>query len=148
MSRERKVRFGISVPESLARRLNSLAKAMGADRSKVVNDALREYIHDHIHYLVPHECKGVMVFIGRADRANILSVLDDFNDIVKCYSRINSEGVCIDTIIVSGNSKRIVELHRTLGETFKCSIRYVPVAYDIEEEGKVTGCLEERSQVV
>jgi len=126
--KERKVRFGVSVPEKLTEKLNKLALALGFDRSKVVTDALQEYLQAHKHYIVEHYCRGILVVVDASKHLDILSTLSKYSDIVKFYNHANLGDVCVDMILVAGKSSKITELHRTLEEAHKLTVRYVPVA--------------------
>lgn len=135
MGRPRKRRFGVSIPSDLADDLEKLAKALGTDRSSIVRDALREYIHDHMHYLVPHECSGVMILMGNIDHERLHRVIEEFRDIIHSYNHTHVAGICIEILIVSGPSPRITLMHRTLVETKGCIVRYVPIKYCPVEGG-------------
>jgi len=65
-----KVRFGISIPEDLSRELDELAEKTNVSRSELVEQAIRNMLNDYIHYLVPHECEGVMVAVCPSDRGS------------------------------------------------------------------------------
>jgi len=123
----KKRRFGISIPERLAKSLDALTQALGADRSSLIREALREYLHDHSHYLKPHECGGVMILLENRDHMYLLHILEEYDDIVCNYNHVHVGRYCIDIVVVSGSSSRIAHLHNRLLSELKCRIRYIPI---------------------
>ncbi|RLG86787.1 MAG: CopG family transcriptional regulator [Thermoprotei archaeon] len=126
----RKRRFGISIPEPLARNVDELAKKLSTDRSKIVENALWEYLKDHAHYLVTHVCHGVMVITGRG-HSEFRGIIEKYRDIVHSYMHLHVGEECVEIIVVGGYSTRIAELHRELVTATKCRVRYVPVSSEI-----------------
>ena len=126
--RERKVRFGVSVPEKLTKNLNKLASVLGIDRSRIVSNALQEYIQMHRHYIVEHECRGVLIVIDASKHIDLLGILNSYHDVVRFYNHANLGGTCVDIILVAGQSTEITRLHRELAKKLGCTIQYVPVA--------------------
>lgn len=123
-----KRRFGISVSEELARALDKLARTLNIDRSSLVEEALREYVHDHLHYLEPHQCQGVMVITGKIPHEELFKVIEEHRDIIHSYSHTHVGDTCIEFMIVCGPSTKIALLHRKLVETTNCKVRYMPIA--------------------
>ncbi|HDI74877.1 MAG: CopG family transcriptional regulator [Thermoprotei archaeon] len=121
-------RFGISISRELADNLDSLAKALETDRSSIVENAIREYIHDHLHYLTPHECTGVMILYRVCRQGEWFTIIDKYRDIVVSYTHVHKEGVCIEILVVSGHSEKIAELHKELGK-LGIKARYLPISY-------------------
>ncbi len=119
-----KRRFGISIPEEVARDLDNLAEKLNTDRSKIVCEAVRLYIRDHIHYLFPHECRGVITLVS--EDLNPLKVVEEYRDVIMEFSHIHVEKICINSLIVSGSSIRIAELHKRLLEICK-DVRFIPL---------------------
>lgn len=124
---ERKRRFGISVPESLAEQLDKLTRTLNADRSRLVSEALREYLRDHNHYLFPHNCRGILVVVGDVDTMNLIGVLKEYQDVVYSYSHVHVDKQCVNVIVVSGSSGRLAYLHRRLCSMLNCIIRFIPL---------------------
>jgi len=122
-----KRRFGISISEDLAQSLDRLTEALGIDRSSLVEEALREYVHDHLHYLEPHHCQGVMILTGRVEHEELFRIIEENRDIIHSYNHTHVGDVCIEFMIVSGPSERIALLHKRLVEETKCKIRYMPI---------------------
>ncbi|RLE93116.1 MAG: CopG family transcriptional regulator [Thermoprotei archaeon] len=127
-----KRRFGVSIPKDLADRLDLLAKALETDRSSLIEAAVREYIHDHMHYLVPHDCTGIMVLYGACRKEDWFDIIDRYMDIVVSYNHIHRKNICIEVLIVSGPSKKIASLHKELVES-GIKARYLPIFYCVSE---------------
>lgn len=121
----RKRRFGISIPEDVASDLDILAEKLNVDRSKLVCEAIRTYIRDHVHYLSPHECYGVITLISN-DNIRLLRVIEEFKDIIKEFTHIHIDEKCINALVVSGSSTKIAELHKRLLDIFY-NVRFVPL---------------------
>ncbi len=130
MSRKR--RFGISIPEDLARDLDRLATITGTDRSSLVVGALREYIHDHLHYLEPHYCMGIMIISGRIDHGRLFKVIEKYRDIIHSYTHNHLGDTCLETIIVAGPSEKIACMHKELAND-KCRVRYIPLKSELKK---------------
>ncbi len=128
-----KRRFGISIPEELAKYLDILADILRTDRSRLVCEALEKYIHDHMDYIAPHECYGVMTIAGLTNSAQLMEIIEENRDVICGYTHTHTKGECIELIIVSGPSSRIAELHRRFLEIPKCRVRYMPVKMKIME---------------
>ena len=125
----RKRRFGISVPEELAQDLDRLAEALSADRSRLVNEALRAFIEDHRHHLAPHECTGLLIVVAAPGSSRVPDLLEDFRDVVQGYNHFHASGLCIEVLFVSGPSSRVRALHGAVLRAPGCSVRYVPVGH-------------------
>ncbi len=121
----RKRRFGVSLPEDVASDLDSLAEMLKVDRSKLVSEAVRTYVRDHAHYLIPHECYGVITLISN-DNMRLLKVIEEFKDIIREFTHVHIEENCVNALVVSGSSEKIAELHRRLLSFFR-NVRFVPL---------------------
>ena len=138
---EHKKRFGVSIASSIAEKLDRLAAMLNTDRSKLVEEALREYLHDQIYLLESHECTGLLIVLKRGKDASIAEAIEEYRDIISAYNHIHVADKCIETIIVSGNSARILSLKRRLMD-IGCMVRYIPISFRAygrpsnREEGK------------
>jgi len=131
-SRTEKRRFGISITANVANVLDELASKLGVDRSSIIEKAVRNFLLDHMHYVVPHECKGLMVLTGSYGRDDLLKVIESFRDVIHSYIHMHVGDMCIEIIVVSGISSRIAELHSTLESSMKgCIIRYIPLLHTL-----------------
>ncbi|ADI31566.1 CopG family ribbon-helix-helix protein [Staphylothermus hellenicus] len=121
-----KRRFGVSIPSDIADALDKLAELTGSDRSSIVAEALRTYLHDHLHYMIPHKCTGFIIVVKKEKNVSPSIVIDKFKDIIQSYNHTHYEGKCIEIFFVSGYSGRIAELDRKL-RSMGCSVRYIPL---------------------
>ncbi len=122
----RRRRFGVSVPEELAASLDALASKLGRDRSSLVAEALRTFIHDHIHLLEPHRCAGVVVAWSRGGDG-LRQKLEEYMDIVKGHMHTHIGGYCVNILVVEGDSERIASLAKDLSSIPGCVARYIPL---------------------
>ena len=122
----RRRRFGVSIPEELAANLDALASKLGRDRSSIVAEALRTFIHDHIHLLRPHRCAGVIIVWSRSGDGLRIG-LEDYMDIVKGHMHTHIAGYCVHILAVEGDSERIASLTRILSSRPGCVARYIPL---------------------
>lgn len=122
-------RFGVSVPEELAERLDMLSKIMGVDRSRLVSRAIEGFIEEYEHYMRDHICQGVMVVVQHDTslRPKVSRVLEDYGDIVLLSLHYHVEGYCVEIVVVQGQSRRIAEMHSAL-ERMGCKVKYIPLA--------------------
>ncbi len=124
-------RFGISIPESIARDLDELASKLKTDRSSLVCEAIRTYIHDHLHYLIPHRCVGLLIIfsgVGGDRYRGFFKVIEKYRDIIISYTHIHADNRCVDILVLSGSSERIRSLHREF-IVIGCKARYMPLSY-------------------
>ncbi len=121
-----KRRFGVSIPADIADDLDELARLTGSDRSSLVAEALRQFIHDHLHYMVKHKCMGVLISVKTRTVHSKGSLIDEFEDIVKNYIHHHMGNLCIEIFFVMGDSEKIVELHNRLRKITP-HVRYIPL---------------------
>ncbi len=126
----RRRRFGVSIPEELASQLDEIATAMGRDRSSLVAEALRTYIHDHVHLARPHRCRGVLVVWSRRGSAppELHRMVEEFNDVIIGYMHAHLDDYCVDVMLVAGGSERIAGLARRASQLPGCTARYIPLS--------------------
>ena len=127
MSRRR--RFGVSIPEDLAHKLDTLAEIMGIDRSSLVGKAVENLVEEYEHYVREHICQGVMVIVqgDNAIRPRLSELLEEYSDIVLLSFHYHVGGRCLEVAVVKGFSRRIAEMHSRL-EKIGCKVRYIPLA--------------------
>ena len=121
-----KRRFGVSIPADIADDLDELARLTGSDRSSLVAEALRQFIHDHLHYMVKHKCMGVLISVKTRTVHSRGSLIDEFEDIVKNYIHHHMGNLCIEIFFVMGDSEKIVKLHNRLRKITP-HVRYIPL---------------------
>ncbi len=125
-----KKRFGVSLPEELATSLDELASRLGVDRSRLIAEVIREFIHDRVHVLTPHQCRGVLVVVSSDREANKLSeVYERRHSFVKARMHCHSEGSCIDVLFVEASSDDIIDFERELRSLRSTKVRYMPLSW-------------------
>ncbi|MEM0308906.1 MAG: ribbon-helix-helix protein, CopG family, partial [Thermofilaceae archaeon] len=91
----RKRRFGISLDKDLFEELDRAAKAIGADRSRLISLATREYLMEKIHFEREHECEGVLVASYPAEaKEEVDKLLESSGSLVLSRSHFHSRGGC------------------------------------------------------
>ena len=122
-----KRRFGISIPEDMASDLDKLASRLGMDRSRLIERAIRAFLDDYTHLIVPHTCTGILILsCNDKSEKEVAKVIEDYRDIASARVHTHVESRCIETLVVSGNSNRIAEIYSAL-EKAGCSVRYIPM---------------------
>ncbi|MEM1645161.1 MAG: ribbon-helix-helix domain-containing protein [Ignisphaera sp.] len=124
----RKKRFGIAIDSSLAEKLDSIAKTMNIDRSRLVEIALNEFIEEHRHNLEEHRCCGVM-FVEARECSLVDKVIESYRDIIVSYTHNHVEKKCICSVIVLGSSYRVRGLHKEF-MIISRRARYIPIAHE------------------
>ncbi len=138
MARGGRRRFGVSIPEPLARSLDELAKKFGRDRSSLVAEALRTYIHDHEHFLLEHVCSGVIIAWSESGTSKgIREAVEEFMGVVKAHLHAHINSYCVDVLVVEGRSSRILELVKKIMNE-GCIVRYIPLG-GLGENREYTG---------
>lgn len=125
----KKRRFGISLSEDLAKKLDAICSAMKVSRSSFIQDAIEYGIKAHLHYTVEHYCEGVMIAIWPSSEKNfeeIEKTLEKHREIVDFSTHLHSKGNCILIATLKGPSSSITELHTDLKKGGKASVMYVP----------------------
>ena len=126
MRKGRKRRFGVSIPEDTACRLEELAEALGVDRSTLVTEAVDTYLHERSHGSEPHACEGVLVVFHPPDvTAEIAGVFEDYTDMVVTRSHIHAGNVCVEIAYVRGGTEMILSLEKDLRRAGAETCKYV-----------------------
>jgi len=125
----RKRRFGISLREDLAKRLDAICSAMNVSRSSFIQDAIEFGIRAHLHYTVEHNCEGVMIAIWHSsDRssAEMEKVLEKYKNLVSFNTHLHSQDKCVLIVALKGLSNTIAKLHTELKRAGSASVMYIP----------------------
>ena len=133
-----KKRFGISLSDNLYENLNELSSLLQRNRSELIEEAVKTFINDYKHYLIPHNCTGVMIISCKSEDM-VKSMIDRYSDIAKTYIHTHENNTCIEIIFISGPSKKIVEFQKGLEKEARCTSRYVPLSMS-SFEGEDKGC--------
>ncbi|MEM1526278.1 MAG: ribbon-helix-helix domain-containing protein [Ignisphaera sp.] len=124
----RKKRFGVAIDFSLAEKLDTIAKTMNIDRSRLVEVALSEFVEEHRHSLEEHKCCGIM-FVEAKECGLIDKVVESYRDIIVSYTHNHVEKRCICMVIVLGSSGKVKNLHKEF-MVKSHRARYIPIAHD------------------
>ena len=123
--RTSKRRFGVSISEDVADDLDTLAKMLGVDRSRIIEEAVRSYLEDHRHLMVDHKCSGVIVALC-SNNVEVATIVRSHKRIIHGYMHMHLDAYCLDLIIVNGESRSIALLYGDL-KKIGCRVRYLPV---------------------
>lgn len=124
----RKRRFGVAVSREIAEKVDAMARSMNVDRSRIVEEALADFIEEYKHKAEDHKCCGVL--IARVSKCGLVErALEMYRDIVVSYTHSHVEGHCICTLVVSGSWQRIRNLQREMVLSGS-KARYIPIAHE------------------
>lgn len=123
----KKKRFGIAIDSSLADRLDSIARSLNIDRSKLVEKAITAFVDEHSHSFEDHRCCGVLIVEAR-ECSVIDKVVENHRDIIVSYSHNHIEKRCVCTMIILGDSDKVKGLHKEL-MLVSDKARYIPIAH-------------------
>ncbi len=121
-----KRRFGVSLPESLAKALDELSARLSVPRSTLIQEAVENLIEDYSHLTRPHHCVGLIVVTGIEGRLDAQRLLEEHREVVRSSSHHHAGGRCLELIVVEGPSERIVQLLSEL-RAFGCNARFIPL---------------------
>lgn len=124
----RKRRFGVAVSSEIAEEIDAIAKSMNVDRSKIVEEALTDFIEGYKHRVEDHRCCGVL--IARVSKCGLVErTLETYRDVIVSYIHSHIDGHCICTVLVLGSWQRIKNLQREMLLSGS-KARYIPIAHE------------------
>ncbi len=117
------VRFGVSLPNSLLKELDSFIDETGfANRSEAIRAAIRLLINKHKTFEKEEANIGVISLIYDHEKHGCQEEITEkqhlFHDIVMSSTHIHLEEDCLETIICLGEGRKIKKLFKEL-ETVK-----------------------------
>ncbi|ABM81309.1 CopG family ribbon-helix-helix protein [Hyperthermus butylicus] len=120
-----KRRFGISINESIAKMLEVLSNQTGVNRSRLIEEAIKGYLEDHSHLLVPHDCKGILVAHCPAS-GQLSNITEEYSEVIVAWLHAHLNEACMEAFFAEGESRKIMGLY---SEILKrgCKGRYIPV---------------------
>ncbi len=130
-TRRGKRRFGVSIPEHLARDLDELGTKMSIERSRLVEEAVRVYIRDHKHHLYPHKCRGLLIVQTKTSSClwgEINSIMEKHREIVRFSIHFHIDDDCLDIFVTEGESNEVSLFHQELMGLKGTITRYVPLS--------------------
>lgn len=121
-----KRRFGISIPDELLEKLDSLSRELEVSRSLLIEELINDVIEERSHLLKPHRCRGILIVISRVPEG-ATRVLERYASCIVSRSHHHSEGCCIDVSFVEADSSEIMSLRKELKRIKGVSERYLPL---------------------
>jgi CopG family nickel-responsive transcriptional regulator len=132
----RKRRFGISLNENIAEKLDAICSVLNISRSAFVEDSIEFGVKAHMHYTVDHECEGILVAIwpsSSESASTIERAIELRKSVVKFDTHLHSNNNCVLIASLKGSSKKIAALHTELKKVRNSAVIYVPFCELIEE---------------
>lgn len=120
-----KKRFGVSIDSKISAELDSIARNLNTDRSKIVEIALQSYITEHKHLSSKHNCRGILIMKGIGG-ASFNDVLESYRSVIVNHIHSHIENECVHIVFVSGDSEHINSLNKYL-IACGCFTRYLPL---------------------
>lgn len=122
-----KKRFGISIDEETFNLIDQMAQKLSLDRSRVIEEAIRQYLDKSLHDDERHECTSVFI-VACGEDPGVQRLADSYQDITLSTLHTHSGNRCIDVIVVSGDSERVDLLHRDLMRLAReCRVLHLPL---------------------
>ncbi len=111
----RGIKFGVYIPEDIARELEDIMKNMGIDnKSRVIQEALRIFILENKWYFTKNVAGSIAILYNHdVDEVDmkLTDVQHKYIDIIKASMHIHlDEKKCMLLVAVKGESSRIKEL--------------------------------------
>lgn len=109
-------RFGVSLPDDLARAVDSIAEELGVTRSAVVAQAVASFVQEYKGHLKSgHICLGAVLSLTEGMEA-VGEIMEKYRDLIANYSHIHLGEKCISVFVVQGDGQRIGEFLMGLSE--------------------------------
>jgi CopG family nickel-responsive transcriptional regulator len=121
-----KKRFGISIPVKMANLIDDLARLNSCERSRIVEHALNEYLHENLHIEVDGKHSCISILIAVSSKPLPSTILGKYMEIVKASMYYNTRGSHITILIIEGISEEVFNLRKELGKITR-SIRLIPL---------------------
>lgn len=114
------IRFGVAIPEDLLNKFDEWTGEQGiANRSVALRQIMREKLADWYWQEGVDDVSGSLTLVYDHHSNDITGVLTelqhDYGDVILCTTHVHiSHELCLECLIVKGNSARIKELTRVL----------------------------------
>jgi len=111
----RGIKFGVYIPEDIARELEDIMRSMGIDnKSKVIQEALRVFVLENKWYFTKNVAGSIAILYNHdVDEVDLklTDIQHEYIDIIKASMHIHlDEKKCMLLIAVKGESSKIKEL--------------------------------------
>ncbi len=124
MSKKR--RFGVSIPVKIADLVDDLARLNSCERSRVIEYALNEYLHENLHVEVEEKHSCISIIVAVSSKPIPSTILGKYVEIVKASMYYKIGNSHINILIIEGSSDTISKLRKELGKTTG-SLRLIPL---------------------
>ncbi|QOR94238.1 CopG family transcriptional regulator [Thermosphaera chiliense] len=124
MSKKR--RFGVSIPVKMADLVDDLARLNSCERSRVIEHALNEYLHENLHVEVEEKHSCISIIVAVSSKPIPSTILGKYVEIVKASMYYKTGNSHINILIIEGSSDTISKLRKELGKTTG-SLRLIPL---------------------
>lgn len=124
MSKKR--RFGVSIPVKIADLVDDLARLNSCERSRVIEYALNEYLHENLHVEVEEKHSCISIIVAVSSKPIPSTILGKYVEIVKALMYYKIGNSHINILIIEGSSDTISKLRKELGKTTG-SLRLIPL---------------------
>ncbi|WP_448577639.1 CopG family ribbon-helix-helix protein [Thermosphaera sp.] len=121
-----KRRFGISIPVKMADLIDDLARLNSCERSRIVEHALNEYLHENLHVEVEEKHSCISIIVAVSSKPIPSAIIGKYIDIVKASMYYKTGGSHVNILIIEGSSDMISNLRKELGRTIG-NVRLIPL---------------------
>jgi len=118
-----KRRFGVSLPEPVAAKLDELALAINSNRSVIVTKALEEYLHEDLHEHGEHHCAGLVILVSEKPP----SVSGSESSVVRAQFIVKTNAGYVVVLYVEGLYGHVKRLRQGLSRK-SLFTRYIPLS--------------------
>jgi len=110
----------------MANLIDDLARLNSCERSRIVEHALNEYLHENLHTEVDgkHSCLSILIAVSSEPLPS--SILRKHLDVIKASMYYNTRSSHIAILIIEGNSEEVLNLRKALGKITR-SLRLIPL---------------------
>jgi CopG family nickel-responsive transcriptional regulator len=109
-------RFGVSLPEDLAKAVEKLSEELGTTRSAVVAQAVSNFLSAYSQHLKDgHRCMGAVLAITKGVE-DVNEALERYRELIVNFSHMHVEGKCVSVFVVYGDGKKIGEFLMAISE--------------------------------
>jgi len=122
----KKRRFGVSIPVKIADLVDDLARLNSCERSRVIEYALNEYLHENLHVEVEEKHSCISIIVAVSSKPIPSTILGKYVEIVKASMYYKIGNSHINILIIEGSSDTISKLRKELGKTTG-SLRLIPL---------------------
>ncbi|MEZ0393608.1 MAG: CopG family ribbon-helix-helix protein [Desulfurococcaceae archaeon] len=124
---EERRRFGVSISRDLSLELDRIASERNVSRSRIVEEAIAEYISNEKHERgEEHVCEGIAICCTRGRCSAGKIEYEKYREIIVSSAHYHLEDLCIETFIVKGPYKDVWSLVKSLRAVHSYA-KYVPM---------------------